>query len=172
MVEVVEEEVGASHDDASRGAHGEQPEEGLAACMGEGRVEGELAPRKSYDCVVRCVSYKVVDKGEGVVDMVGDRVVVEVGRVVDTGVDKVVGTVEVGVGSMGVDTWVRMIQRMLVRISLILGLILLKQEIFRLSVIMQEKKAAPKANIELAGSKGRNPNKQNINWMFTLCDRV
>lgn len=134
MVEVVEEEVGALHDDVSRGAHDGQPEEGLAACMGEGRVEGELVPRKNYDCVVRCVSYKVVDKEEGVVDMVGDRVVVEVGRVVDTGVgrvvdtgvDKVVGTVEVGVeGSRAVDTWVRMIQRMLVRISLILGLILL-----------------------------------------------
>lgn len=101
---------------------------------GEGRVEGELVPRKNYDCVVRCVSYKVVDKEEGVVDMVEDMVVVEVGRVVDkgldkvvdTGVDKVVGTVEVGVeGSRAVDTWVRMIERMLVRISLILGLILL-----------------------------------------------
>lgn len=126
MVGVVEEEVGATHDDVSRGAHDGQPEEGQAACMGEGRVEGELVPRKNYDCVVRCVSYKVVDKEEGVVDMVGDRVVVEVGRVVDTGVDKVVGTVEVGVeGSRAVDTWVRMIERMLVRISLILGLILL-----------------------------------------------
>lgn len=131
---VVEEEVGASHDDVSRGAHDGQPEEGQAACMGEGRVEGELVPRKNYDCVVRCVSYKVVDKEEGVVDMVEDMVVVEVGRVVDkgvdkvvdTGVDKVVGTVEVGVeGSRAVDTWVRMIERMLVRISLILGLILL-----------------------------------------------
>lgn len=126
MVGVVEEEVGASHDDVSRGAHDGQPEEGQAACMGEGRVEGELVPRKNYDCVVRCVSYKVVDKEEGVVDMVEDMVVVEVGRVVDTGVDKVVGTVEVGVeGSRAVDTWVRMIERMLVRISLILGLILL-----------------------------------------------
>lgn len=123
---VVEEEVGASHDDVSRGAHDGQPEEGQAAYMGEGRVEGELVPRKNYDCVVRCVSYKVVDKEEGVVDMVEDMVVVEVGRVVDTGVDKVVGTVEVGVeGSTAVDTWVRMIERMLVRISLILGLILL-----------------------------------------------
>lgn len=131
---VVEEEVGASHDDVSRGAHDGQPEEGQAAYMGEGRVEGELVPRKNYDCVVRCVSYKVVDKEEGVVDMVEDMVVVEVGRVVDkgvdkvvdTGVDKVVGTVEVGVeGSRAVDTWVRMIERMLVRISLILGLILL-----------------------------------------------
>lgn len=123
---VVEEEVGASHDDVSRGAHDGQPEEGQAACMGEGRVEGELVPRKNYDYVVRCVSYKVVDKEEGVVDMVEDMVVVEVGRVVDTGVDKVVGTVEVGVeGSRAVDTWVRMIERMLVRISLILGLILL-----------------------------------------------
>lgn len=131
---VVEEEVGASHDDVSRGAHDGQPEEGQAACMGEGRVEGELVPRKNYDCVVRCVSYKVVDREEGVVDMVEDMVVVEVGRVVDkgvdkvvdTGVDKVVGTVEVGVeGSRAVDTWVRMIERMLVRISLILGLILL-----------------------------------------------
>ena len=134
MVGVVEEEVGASHDDVSRGAHDGQPEEGQAACMGEGRVEGELVPRKNYDCVVRCVSYKVVDKEEGVVDMVEDMVVVEVGRVVDkgvdkvvdTGVDKVVGTVEVGVeGSRAVDTWVRMIERMLARISLILGLILL-----------------------------------------------
>lgn len=123
---VVEEEVGATHDDVSRGAHDGQPEEGQAACMGEGRVQGELVPRKNYDCVVRCVSYKVVDKEEGVVDMVEDMVVVEVGRVVDTGVDKVVGTVEVGVeGSRAVDTWVRMIERMLVRISLILGLILL-----------------------------------------------
>lgn len=142
MVGVVEEEVGATHDDVSRGAHDGQPEEGQAACMGEGRVEGELVPRKNYDCVVRYVSYKVVDKEEGVVDMAGDMVVVEVGRVVDTGVDKVVdtgldkvvdtgvgkvvGTVEVGVeGSRAVDTWVRMIERMLVRISLILGLILL-----------------------------------------------
>lgn len=126
MVGVVEEEVGATHDDVSRGAHDGQPEEGQAACMGEGRVQGELVPRKNYDCVVRCVSYKVVDKEEGVVDMVEDMVVVEVGRVVDTGVDKVVGTVEVGVeGSRAVDTWVRMIERMLVRISLILGLILL-----------------------------------------------
>ena len=134
MVGVVEEEVGATHDDVSRGAHDGQPEEGQAACMGEGRVEGELVPRKNYDCVVRCVSYKVVDKEEGVVDMVEDMVVVEVGRVVDTGVDKVVGTgvdkvvgtVEVGVeGSRVVDTLVRMIERMLVRISLILGLILL-----------------------------------------------
>ena len=138
MVGVVEEEVGATHDDVSRGAHDGQPEEGQAACMGEGRVEGELVPRKNYDCVVRCVSYKVVDKEEGVVDMVEDMVVVEVGRVVDTGVDKVVDTgldkvVDTGVdkvvgtveGSRAVDTWVRMIERMLVRISLILGLILL-----------------------------------------------